>query len=145
MAELTSKEIRKICASIGFTAAAKPSDYDSLSEFVDVMNKAEQGRYEATNGGGIAGYSTHYSLIKYKHYGKECDGYKVSSGSYIGFNRSVKYFDAQGIEITDNIKEVAGSLYYIANTQEVITHFLPFVIIVVAMAVVLITLIKNTK
>lgn len=126
----------------------KRSDYATLSEYVDALNTQEQRRYEATNGGGIAGSYKHYSLIKYMRKGVECDGYKESSSSYIEVNinkKGVKYFDDQGIEITDNIKEVAGSLYYIADASDVVSNLWPLAVVIVAVAVVLITLIKNRK
>lgn len=123
----------------------KPDDFDSLSEYVDALNKAQNEQYKTTNGGGIMGYSTHYSLITYKRNGKDCEGYKETSGSYTGIDAKTKYFDNSGAEITKNIHEVAGTLYYIANAKDVVTNFLPLAVVILAVVVVLITLIINRK
>ena len=127
------------------TGAAKREDYASLSEYVDALNKGEEKRYELTGGGGFMGYSKHYSLFTYKRNGEDCEGYKKTSGSYTGIDRKTTYYDASGVDITENIHEVAGTLYYMADATDVVTNLWPLAVVILAVAAILITLIVNRK
>lgn len=127
------------------TGVAKREDYASLSEYVDALNKGEEERYKLTGGGGFMGYSEHYSLFTYKRNGEDCEGYKKTSGSYTGIDRKTTYYDASGVDITENIHEVAGTLYYMADATDVVTNLWPLAVVILAVAAVLITLIVNRK
>lgn len=122
----------------------KIEDYNSLAEYVEALNKQQEFFYNMTSGGGIMGFSTHYSLIKYMRAGMEVEGYKESTYT-AGALYKTKYFDHQGVEITPYIKEIDDRLWYIASAQDVVTNLWPLAVVIVAVAVVLITLIKNRK
>lgn len=145
MALLSNKTANLLTGLQCLSGNLKPDDFDSLSEYVDALNKAQNELYNMTSGGGIMGYSTYYSLITYKRNGKDCEGYKETSGSYTGIGAKTKYFDNSGADITNNIQEVAGKLYYIAKAKDVVTIFLPLAVVILAVVVVLITLIINRK
>lgn len=123
----------------------EPKDYASLSEYVDALNRQQDFFYKITNGGGFMGYSEHYSLFTYKRNGEDCEGYKKTSGSYTGIDRKTTYYDASGVDITENIHEVAGTLYYMADATDVVTNLWPLAVVILAVAAVLITLIVNRK
>ena len=123
------------------TSSPKREDYPSLSAYVAALQQAANLTYSMTNGGGIAGSSTYYEIITYIRNGEECDGYmQVSGSAYLG-NKSVKYFDESGKDITAFIYEDDDVLYYqasfsgaIQNVKAGIKEYWP--VILAALAVI---------
>lgn len=123
----------------------KREDYDSLSEYVDALNKSASFWSGMSGHGGFMGYSTHYSLISYKRNGKDCEGYKEVSGSYTGIDRTTTYYNDLGANITNNIQDIDGTLYYKEDETGTKVNFWTLAAIVLVVVLLIILIVKRKK
>ena len=99
-----------ISAQLGIDPERK--NYDSLSDYVNALNEQEEFWYSAMSGGGIMGWSTHYSVFTYIYGDTSKEGYKKVSHSAVGGMKEETYYDENGNDITAKLYNEKGNLIY---------------------------------
>ena len=120
----------------------KREDYDSLAEYVDALNKSD---FFWGGNGGIAGAYTSYSLITYKRNGKDCEGYKRTDGSAVFHTKTTTYYNDLGANITNNIQDIDGTLYYKEDETGTKVNFWTLAAIVLVVVLLIILIVKRKK
>lgn len=123
----------------------KREDYDSLAEYVDALNKCESLSYSIFGGGGFMGAYTSYSLITYKRNDKDCEGYKRTTGSAVSNTKTATYYNDHGVNITNNIQDIDGTLYYKEDETGTKVNFWTLAAIVLVVVLLIILIVKRKK